>query len=860
MNPVVPRGSLHRHEQSAFSLWSQSRAASDDGQWSLGLRLAQRALRRLDEHEAPDPVLRSRILIALAYNNSELGHTDRARELLDAAATADAVLPAVRVARGLIMVRTGRPDAALADLDAAVAQLRVSSTPEALEDLAGALINRGLLHIVAGRLAQAAADTAAAGAIARELHRGDITFMADHNLGFVRYLAGDLPAALSAMEAAAAAWPRAAQDGVSPLDRARVLAAAGLIEAAGEHVDQALGFFRANRATADLVDAYSVRAELDLLAGDPDAASIAARRAEQTARRRGNTSAALAARTLRLQAVRAKRRLERREQPNRAGSLRRARADAADAARLVADLDAVGLVEEAKTARLLAAEALLDAGEVAQAAALAQEVRRRSGSRLATRLHGRLLDGQVELAMGDRRAGLAHIRRGLDDLSHFQATFGSQDLQAAAAVHGRELARLGLRTAVETGSPAAIFQWLERARGVSSRLRAVRPPADPEFARELGEFRAGYQQARQAVLTGRRDAALEARVRQQRRQVQTLAWSASGGGDVRRPLTLAAVRRRLAADPTDPTVIAYIRGDGVLHALVITARRATFRQLGRFDEIAQQTLRVGADLDLLAMPRIPQPVRDVAGRSLTGGLGRLSGALIGPIEQLIGAGPVLITGLGVLTTVPWGLLPSLAGRPVSVTASVTGAMAGRSLGERRVLTVAGPEVSNAAAEAEQIAALYPDASSLVDDNATGARMLAAIPDGGVLHIAAHGHHEVESPLFSWVQLADGPLYGYDIAPNPSLPDHVVLSSCDVGRSDDDRPGGEPLGLAAALLRSGVSTVIAGVSRIADDVAAPTMLAYHRRLIAGDGPARALATAIADVDGGSVALTCFGVGA
>ena len=219
-----------------------------------------------------------------------------------------------------------------------------------------------------------------------------------------------------------------------------------------------------------------------------------------------------------------------------------------------------------------------------------------------------------------------------------------------------------------------------------------------------------------------------------------------------------------------------------------------------------------------------------------------------------------MAGLGVLTTVPWGLLPTLVARPVSVTASVTAALAGRSLRHRRVLTVAGPDVPNGLEEAETIASLYPDAAVLVERAATGAAVLEAMPDGGLLHIAAHGHHEVESPLFSWVQLADGPLYGYDIAPNPALPDHVVLSSCDVGRSDDDRPGGEPLGLAAALLRSGVSTVVAGVSRIADDVAARTMLAYHQRLVAGDGPAVALAAAIAGGEGSPAALTCFGVGA
>jgi hypothetical protein len=252
----------------------------------------------------------------------------------------------------------------------------------------------------------------------------------------------------------------------------------------------------------------------------------------------------------------------------------------------------------------------------------------------------------------------------------------------------------------------------------------------------------------------------------------------------------------------------------------------------------------------------------VARRSLAAGLNGISRQMFTPIRNNMGDGPVLVTGLGVLSTVPWGLLPDLRGRGVSVTASVTAALSGRSHrrpGGGGVLAVAGPGVPNGAAEAERVAALYPGSSSLVEGAATGGAMLSRVADGGLLHIAAHGHHEAESPLFSWVQLVDGPLYGYDIAPNPTLPDHVVLSSCDVGRGDDDRPGGEPLGLAAALLRSGVSTVIAGVSRISDEVAAQSTVVYHQRLVAGDGPAAALAAAIASADGAPVPLTCFGVG-
>src|SRR5450755_1720176 len=73
---------------------------------------------------------------------------------------------------------------------------------------------------------------------------------------------------------------------------------------------------------------------------------------------------------------------------------------------------------------------------------------------------------------------------------------------------------------------------------------------------------------------------------------------------------------------------------------------------------------------------------------------------------------------------------------------------------------------------------------------------------------------------------------------PKPPAQMVLSSCDVGRTDD-RPGGEPLGLVAALLRSGVATVVAGTSRVSDEVAAAVMAAYHQRLSTGERPAIAL---------------------
>ena len=92
--------------------------------------------------------------------------------------------------------------------------------------------------------------------------------------------------------------------------------------------------------------------------------------------------------------------------------------------------------------------------------------------------------------------------------------------------------------------------------------------------------------------------------------------------------------------------------------------------------------------------------------------------------------------------------------------------------------------------------------------------LAAINGAQLVHVAAHGRHQRESPLFSSIRLADGPVVGYDLDRVPDPPQQVVLSACDLGQATV-RPGDEALGLTRALLHSGTSTVISGVAKVSD---------------------------------------------
>ena len=114
---------------------------------------------------------------------------------------------------------------------------------------------------------------------------------------------------------------------------------------------------------------------------------------------------------------------------------------------------------------------------------------------------------------------------------------------------------------------------------------------------------------------------------------------------------------------------------------------------------------------------------------------------------------------------------------------------------------------------------------LCDDDATAARVAELAAEVDVLHLAGHGRHTGENPLFSAVELADGPWFGYDIDLLPRAPSTVVLSACELGRVTV-RSGEEAIGMSAAWLHAGARTVLSSPVLIADDVACEAMGRWH----------------------------------
>jgi CHAT domain-containing protein len=120
-------------------------------------------------------------------------------------------------------------------------------------------------------------------------------------------------------------------------------------------------------------------------------------------------------------------------------------------------------------------------------------------------------------------------------------------------------------------------------------------------------------------------------------------------------------------------------------------------------------------------------------------------------------------------------------------------------------------------------------------------LVSALASATVVHVAAHGQHQAENPLFSSIRLVDGPLFAYELDHTSQAAEHVVLSACELGQATI-RAGDEALGLTSVLLRLGTRSVISGVARVHDDVAAEVMIGYHAALATGVDSAQALAQA------------------
>ena len=782
-----------------------------------------------------------------------LHHLRRARDLAARAESADREADAL-AALGVALVHAGRTQQGLAALERGVergtghTRARVlfrrayagwvlGRHREALEDVrkaipvlrqvddviwvARALTLRATVHLALGAVDRADADFTAAEALwdttGQEHDKAD----AVESRGLAAYRSGDIPVALRLFDEAEERYAKLGTPSfMLYISRCEVLMAAELAPEALAEADAAIGVL-------DGIGGQATRkAELLLVAA-------------RAARRAGDPHTSIARAELAVRLFAGQRRpwweaharlvlIQARVAAGRGSG--RLVADAAAVADKLASFGAPAAPE----ASLLAGRIALGLGWTADAERhLAVAARSRHSGPPLARMTGWAAQALRARSAGSSRGVLEACRRGLDVLDDHRMTLGASELRARATEQGAELAALAQQASVESGGPRRLLVWSERWRATVLSAPPTRPPADPVLVGDLTSFRVIAAQAEEARMKGRPLPALEREQRRLEREIRsrTLHMRGDAPGDGAR-----FDPGRLLARLGEVRLVELAVLDGRVQVLLCGQGRVRRFEAGLVADAEREAEHVQAGLRRLAHPGAEGrlPVVEAMGR-------RLEELLLGPAAAHLGSGPVVVVPPGRLHRVPWALLPSLRERVLSVSPSASSWLRARETepppGGRHVL-VRGPGLATGGAEVPELADRYGRPILLEHDEARVPRVLQELDGAALAHIAAHGAFRADSPLFSSLRMADGPLIVHDFERLDRSPYRIILSSCDTARLASVGAD-ELLGLVTALLPLGTAGVVASSAPVNDAAVVPLMLALHKGLSVGLSLAEAL---------------------
>ena len=787
------------------------------------------AIRHARMSGSAELVAESRMTMAFALNRR--GQPKRALSEIDAALRDLGALEHARalVQRAAILQQTGRLAEALISYRAALPALRRGKDVEWIQRV---LLNRGVLHAFNHNYSDALKDLHEAEELCEQFGLKLPASFVQENLGFVYSRIGDVPSALHHLDAAEQRYRSlGAPVGSLLVERSELLLSVLLVSEAREAAVQAVNEFERTRRHVSTPEARLLLARTAVLEGDFAVALREARRAVNEFTRQGRREWIVAAQFNVLVA-----RLH--TEPARV-TLRQLDQVATEAA-------AMGWTAAAQDARLLAGQLGLTRRQRGEGRRQLEQVSqtRRHGP-AALRARAWYATALLRQDSGDPAAATAAVTSGLRILDDYRATMAATDLRARVSGLRTDLVQLGLRNALASGRPHRVLVWAELGRSRDLMERPARPPTDPTMALQLAELRSTVQEIRERQDSNRglgplikRQVALERAIRDRFRRQRGERGAATSS---------YLKRSELAESLGDAALIEFVEVDEMLHAVTVVEGRPRLHALGPMAPLRELSHRLPFALRRLARQQISAASQRAAVALLRDVAGRFDAALLQPLSAEIGDRPLIFVPTGVLQSMPWALLPSISGRAVTVapSAALWDAVRRRPAHLGRTVVVAGPDLPGATHEAIEVAALYA-VEPLLGPAASVTGVTSALDGAGLAHLATHCQIRADNPLFSNLQMADGPLTVYDLEGLAHGPDTVVLAACEGGRSVV-LAGDELLGLAAAFLGRDTRQLIASVVPIADAETAPLMIGFHKLLAAGASPAAALAAAQQSID-------------
>jgi CHAT domain-containing protein len=325
---------------------------------------------------------------------------------------------------------------------------------------------------------------------------------------------------------------------------------------------------------------------------------------------------------------------------------------------------------------------------------------------------------------------------------------------------------------------------------------------------------------------------------------------------LRPPATLGELTARLAAGVT---VVAYVAGPDRTLAWTVSSTRCVLHDL----PVSDTALTIEVDALMRAIAAAPDAWKASAGS--------LHGALIAPLRaSLMASTSLVIIPDGVTARIPFAMLLDPATNrvvaeqftltlspSVSTWLSAVDRASSRASSPAPVVVAVGnpqpsderglPDLPYAAAEASEVAGMFPGAMVITGPIATRGRFLQAIARSEILHFSGHAVSNDRLPWMSRLILASdssdrtaiASVLGYEL--QDARWSHLrlaFLSACSTAGSTGSGSAGW-FGFATPLLASGVPVVIATLWNVNDRETRLVAHAFYRQLKAGVAPAAAL---------------------
>ncbi|MGB8685768.1 MAG: tetratricopeptide repeat protein [Microcoleus sp.] len=161
--------------------------------------------------------------------------------------------------------------------------------------------------------------------------------------------------------------------------------------------------------------------------------------------------------------------------------------------------------------------------------------------------------------------------------------------------------------------------------------------------------------------------------------------------------------------------------------------------------------------------------------------------------------------------------------------------------ERGSTRFAFPGLQFAGLEVENLAAMVPGTTKLIDREFNRATMIPRLPDYTIIHLATHAMFVTGQPEDSFILLGDG-----DTITMPDIQtlnllnvDLVVLSACETGIGGKLGNGEEILGFGYQIQETGAKAAIASLWKVDDGGTQALMTAFYTALLSGNKKAEAL---------------------